>query len=315
MNAKSKTGAKNLEDAWRHEKMPVNRFKQVKLLLEHQEDCYIKSQIGSKIAKFQAEQIVDSLRKELEPRVKVKNVTKGEFIELSKIAVESGVIDYPSCGICYKILQRKRDVEVHMKFRHGKSSENSKYSPDIYDCFTCEQTFASKTSLNYHIEVVHNKTISLRCNICNKEYKHPLLLKSHMKVHDEKEFKCKACDKSFRSKAQLNIHYRRKHCDTTYDMRQLRQDSVCDENYKCMNCEEIMSCEYDLYFHYTTNECIKPYKCDECQKTYKSNQDLKVHKKMYHSAELLPRYFCGHCENSYAYRSGLNKHMRNDHKS
>ena len=53
-----------------------------------------------------------------------------------------------------------------------------------------------------------------KCSICEKEYKNKYILKTHMKLHQDKEerkVQCPVCHRYYTSKYYLNKHMKNKH--------------------------------------------------------------------------------------------------------
>lgn len=51
-----------------------------------------------------------------------------------------------------------------------------------FKCHHCDATFKRKDTLNVHVQVVHERHKKYRCELCNKAFVTPSVLRSHKKV-------------------------------------------------------------------------------------------------------------------------------------
>ena len=75
-------------------------------------------------------------------------------------------------------------------------------------CEICDKEFKSKNSLKNHFNITHNLEKKYECNICQKDFNVQTALTSHVKiVHGNKKHqKCDSCDKSFSQARGLKKH-------------------------------------------------------------------------------------------------------------
>lgn len=241
---------------------------------------------------------------ELECLQKIGDLTRGEFVELAKIAQESGVIDEESCKKCFKVFFSKVDLDKHMHLKHNKSGSFKKFS-----CDECNKSFIAKSSFDYHKRAAHAKIEKLKCDHCQKQFQSPLTLKRHMQNHDINKIPCKHCDKKFSRKDLLNLHIKTYHYDYSYNKRAMLEDVKCKDGYRCKTCLKFFQGRKEMIFHFEDNTCFN--RCSFCGKTFRDKAYLKIHKLTHVGGIEFP---CEICNKSFQFKSGLMKHNRNIHK-
>ena len=119
---------------------------------------------------------------------------------------------------------------------HGRTWHRN----DAYKCAMCDQAFKSFFKLHNHSYQMHSKTKNYSCKICEKRFTWAAEMRQHSKVHGSvtykcmkcpwpgrsfysyskysyhvktghRETKCKKCDEVFKSKDELNNHFREVH--------------------------------------------------------------------------------------------------------
>ena len=132
----------------------------------------------------------------------------------------------------------------------------TKNSDGHFICEKCSKTYVHQNAMHYHLKT-HEGKLPFECSSCNKQFLHASTLNLHKKVHNheeqEREYKCpsKQCNyKGALTKANLLIHYVRKHCSNEIN-------AILDHSgptYKCTVCVKEMKSL--TAFHYHTIKCI-----------------------------------------------------------
>ena len=70
-----------------------------------------------------------------------------------------------------------------------------------------------KTTLNRHVQGVHEGKKPFECSICNIKFARRDYLKKHVSVHDtkKKQFNCSICNVSFTEEKELQMHVESSH--------------------------------------------------------------------------------------------------------
>ena len=142
------------------------------------------------------------------------------------------------CSICNGTFSRKDSLKRHLLNVHGVQEEDDSVSTKekTFACSQCDAKFTEKSNLNRHMKNKHNDKVKSKdektttatvlpfdltqhenndrflCSICNLPFTCKESRNDHFKnVHlTQKQFKCKNCSKSFKSKVNKNLH--ENHC-------------------------------------------------------------------------------------------------------
>ncbi|XP_043552540.1 PR domain zinc finger protein 5 isoform X1 [Chiloscyllium plagiosum] len=183
-------------------------------------------------------------------------------------------------------IEEKEEEEVV-----SKDEENSKdFQPsgdkdglsdkEGYACPQCESSFRSQDILAEHLQSLHQKPT------------------------EEKEFKCRNCDKKFPVKQALQRHVLQ--CTETVlpgDIARSHQCSVCNISFSSESSFEQHkeACKGDTRF-----VC----KADSCGKRFKSKDALKKHKENVHTGNSRRRLMCSVCNKKCSSAATLQEHRK-----
>ncbi|CAI6357506.1 unnamed protein product [Macrosiphum euphorbiae] len=176
------------------------------------------------------------------------------------------------CNLCNRKFTKRCYFTNHMIMKHNVNTNIPKqltsidYNKSIIPSANTEMTneYENKLSvpvnyknnnLNNHVSK-SNKKKSIICLICNTLFAHLGALKSHMRIHGSKTYKCQYCYMQFDKKGICTMH-EKTHCKS--------------------NLPEFTS-------NKATNISTKSgrFECNICMKTYSTSYNLKKHKKNVH---------------------------------
>ncbi|VTJ81851.1 Hypothetical predicted protein [Marmota monax] len=116
-------------------------------------------------------------------------------------------------------------------------------SERTFKCHHCEATFKRKDTLNVHVQVVHERHKKYSCELCNKAFVTPSVLRSHKKTHTgEKEKVCPYCGQKFASSGTLRVHIR---------------SHTGERPYQCPYCDKGFSKNDGLKMHIRTHTRVR----------------------------------------------------------
>lgn len=131
------------------------------------------------------------------------------------------------CGICYKNLPNKNDLEHHERqfredlekflcrkcgkafysFRSLKIHHNKSHGVKLVKCHMCPFVSLKQKILNDHIDRHSTRDGSFKCLVCKRSYNNPALLEKHSRSHQSKQpLKCPHCSKVFKKQYWLSSH-------------------------------------------------------------------------------------------------------------
>lgn len=198
------------------------------------------------------------------------------------------------CPMCKERFSES-DLQIHL----------AKLGPPIEEVQcpkpNCNITFKALCKLQKHLLHIHSdKFKKHRCHLCDKKYKSPGALVTHLRTHEGiKPFECNDCGMRCSSKAFLRIHFRRAHSGK--------------KPFQCWYCGESFSDNCYLKYHIQvkhTTDKGKTLQCDKCEKTFVAAHRLKIHYRS-HTGER--PYPCKLCEKAFTCVELLNVHMTNKH--
>ncbi|XP_045162507.1 zinc finger protein 112-like [Mercenaria mercenaria] len=164
------------------------------------------------------------------------------------------------CHYCGKSYPKKSTLQTHEQHKH--SDKNT-----WFKCSICnEKRFPTAARLRLH-EDTHSTDYIHICHTCNKSYKSLNLLKAHVEYsHNNKNFRCNHCRKSFSSIEERDLHQKVKH------------DAVI----KCMTCGRQFTSVRSKQRHEKIHLGVKPHECHICLRRFLQKAPFWVHMEKHH---------------------------------
>ncbi|KAL7643698.1 UNVERIFIED_CONTAM: hypothetical protein RMT77_005696 [Armadillidium vulgare] len=165
-----------------------------------------------------------------------------------------------------------------------------KYYVENLNCRYCNFSFKSKDELKTHLKT-HNKR-KFKCAHCSYECNFRSVLKNHMLIHrNVKLYKCSDCSYECNQKGNLRIHM-------------LTHTNV--KLFKCSDCSYECNRKGNLRTHMLTHTNVKLFKCSDCSYECNVKRNLKEHLLTHANIKL---FKCSDCSYECNHKGILKRHM------
>ncbi|KAL7012611.1 hypothetical protein ACKWTF_014953 [Chironomus riparius] len=188
------------------------------------------------------------------------------------------------CTLCHQSFFHEYYLDMHLKTKHKNGKVES------FMCDYDAKTFKKKNSLRLHMRS-HLQKIS--CKICKAKL-NVVSFRMHMTTHDSsKNFKCKTCDKSFRSNRHLTEH-----------------EQTHDKKFECSICNKKYAIKKQIRRHYKHfHQDQKTEICEICGKKFADKPNLKQHVPTHDKNRPKP-FKCDKCGHATTTMQRIQNHMK-----
>jgi len=243
--------------------------------------------------------------------LKKHNVDFHNEIEDPKIRFDEKTNQF-YCGLCSHCTTNKSNMRVHYAARHVETAENG-----YIKCPKCNIKLHSR-DLETHSCVLYP------CDVCGKEFNSIDGVTQHKKRHaDLGTYNCQLCEKPFKSKSSLKMHYITSHgekipchiCGKEISSVSYKEHlKTHDEKNICEICNKVVRNIKRHMLRLHTKDEDKPHRCSDCGKGFDSALSLESHRMSVH-LKLRP-YKCRYgCAFAYNDNSNRNAHEKKTHGS
>nr|XP_053622234.1 zinc finger protein 91-like [Plodia interpunctella] len=228
------------------------------------------------------------------------------------------------CTECDKSFDNKSKRWKHIQTQHR----------EWFACEHCGKRFAFRHNLQRHLRLHDDPPPREKCDVCHKLIRCDLL-KVHARIHTARETcVCRACDKTFISRASYEHHlkYTRAHaqidilkhkcptCGKGYRSRRELKDHIDYQHrglagYHCVECGKALATRRCVTRHVRRahrglKENAKDKVCQRCGKAFRDKKGLREHELIHTGERPLP---CAQCGRAFRQRAALSAHVRRLH--
>ncbi|XP_055376225.1 transcription factor grauzone-like [Condylostylus longicornis] len=197
-----------------------------------------------------------------------------------------------TCDLCCKEFLSNKTLAAHKKTHRPK--EEWKFKCNYIGC---DKIYASRPSLNSHIQHVHKVTTKV-CDLCGKIL-HSDNFHKHMRKHSivaNEKVECHICN-SLLGKKYIKTH--------------LKNHEEANMDHVCPTCGKNSPNRKALYKHiYEVHRLKKSHPCTVCKKSFKSKDLLTQHLPV-HTGE--NNFKCSFCSRLFKFKSNLCDHKKKEH--
>ncbi|XP_048002936.1 uncharacterized protein LOC125239408 [Leguminivora glycinivorella] len=188
-----------------------------------------------------------------------------------------GKVHHYNCSICNASYGKRAALKVHIAEQHFNIDMK------IMECDACGQKFKHRRGLVIHIQTIHEKTRSAKCDLCGVVLSNRANMRAHLRAHeDRRPYRCafKGCGKRFKDASG-----RTKHEIKHYPERQ----------FPCKICDRLFTREHRMQKHLTTHMAkVKKVECNYCGVRFYNKNYLTTHIERMHGRKK-QKYVCDLC--------------------
>ncbi|XP_021510149.2 zinc finger protein 445 isoform X1 [Meriones unguiculatus] len=211
---------------------------------------------------------------------------------------------------CVNVSRKKRSFkrDHDRNFRKRSYHYKKKYGEElkdiegfgIYESVRLKEsgkTFSKSPHLDYH-QRYYSQEKQFKCRVCEKAFRWRSNCVRHEKIHTGvKPYKCSLCEKAFQRRSAYHLH-QKTHTKQKMESRQLRDAASCkldrshrlinqrkEKHSDCSQCGKNFCCKSYVRQHQRLHTQEKPYKCTQCRKTFRWKSNFSRHKRLHQRQE------------------------------
>lgn len=225
------------------------------------------------------------------------------------------------CTQCKKQFDSKDNLELHQKTQHNSNpTKENIEAQEPHETPSTEQSASTVT-----LEIAGgSRNANYKCESCDKQFGLKQEYELHMKVHEQQEFICNTCNKTFTSQSDLKTHM------TTHGKVKSDKDYACDicgkvlnhpssvlyhkeaehnngRRFVCNKCNKSFKHKQLLQRHQLVHSDNRPHACKFCNSSFKTKANLINHQSTHTGHK---KYVCEICKQQFAHKTSLTLHYR-----
>ena len=181
----------------------------------------------------------------------------------------------------------------HLFYNLRKFEAHSLRHQSVIQCNECDAKFDDYREYVKHIRVAHNDR-QYPCTQCSKSFALESVLEKHI-FNCHKEFSCHICGRKYKSNPALKYHMR-KHDKGPFS---------------CPKCPRVLKSEHGLAYHMNIHNGVAAFLCPDCGRSFVTKQKMQNHVRAKHTHER--PYICDQCGAGFIRSDKMLIHKRRVH--
>ncbi len=227
-------------------------------------------------------------------------------------AVHIGTLFACSYMDCCKSFSSEKKLKRHFHRSHVLM-ENKKYQ-----CHLCKKLFSLKVILKSHLKRHDNASKIFGCELCPKRFVYRSDLKRHSQTHNR--YCCQICSKTYGRRDTFASHLLKEHniiqgpesdrkVTTTPSQNESFVTSRKAKSVKCNICKMSFPDKVKLKYHMTLHKSDQLFLCFSCDKSFNRKESLYIHRKAHPECQIVSQGVGSHVTGSGSHMTGSGSHM------
>ena len=181
----------------------------------------------------------------------------------------------------------------HLFYNLRKFEAHTLRHQSVIQCNDCDAKFEDYREYVKHLRVAHNDR-QYPCTQCCKSFALESVLEKHV-LNCHKEFSCHICGRKYKSNPALKYHMR-KHDKGPFS---------------CPKCPRVLKSEHGLAYHMNIHNGVAAFLCPDCGRSFVTKQKMQNHVRAKHTHER--PYICDQCGAGFIRSDKMLIHKRRVH--